>query len=122
MEEERFQELYDDGIILVAAAGNGGADDEEHKMQYPGGYDSVISVGATYENGGLAHFSSFNDQVNVVAAGVDILSLGSDSDSDYDIRSGTSHCIVSSLTFHHTVNLLANASLLSPLIWHPTLT
>ena len=57
-------------VLLVAASGNLG---NGGKM-YPASYPSVISVGAIDNNNNLAWFSQYNDQVDLVAPGVGILS------------------------------------------------
>ena len=72
---------------MFVAAGNTG-DDGERAELYPAGWDYVVSVGATKENKGAAHFSAINSQVNVIAAGVDVRSMGSKSDSHYSKKSG----------------------------------
>ena len=59
-------------------------------MEYPAGYDHVISVGAVDESSRVAEFSSHNAAVDVAAPGVDILSLGASSIGDYNVASGTS--------------------------------
>ena len=69
-EENAFNQLYEHGILSVAAASNDGAPD----YHYPASYDSVISVGALDENMLIADFSQFNDQVELAAPGVGVLS------------------------------------------------
>lgn len=69
-ERDRFQEIYNDGILLVAAAGNDGSTD----YLYPASYPSVISVGAVNSNKQLASFSQRNDQVDLTAPGVSVRS------------------------------------------------
>ena len=61
--------LADQGVILVAAAGNDGSD----VVNLPAGFDSVISVGATDADNALASFSDYNEQVELVAPGSQIL-------------------------------------------------
>ena len=65
-----FQNLYDAGILSVAAASNQGTSD----YAYPASYDAVISVGALDSTMTWAYFSNFNDQVELAAPGVDVLS------------------------------------------------
>lgn len=65
-----FDALYEQGILSVAAAGNGG-DDKDH---YPASYDSVVSVAAIDESYTVADFSQFNDQTELAAPGVNVLS------------------------------------------------
>ena len=80
-----YQRLYDDqDLLLIAAAGNDG--NEEYL--YPASYSSVISVGATDIDGNIASFSQYNDQVDVSAPGVDVVSTIYD--DEYISYSGTS--------------------------------
>jgi serine protease len=67
-----YQELYDDGVLIVAASGNSGTSADS----YPASYDSVMSVGAVDEENQWARFSQYNDNVDVVAPGVAVLSTG----------------------------------------------
>jgi len=69
-EERAFNELYANGILSIAAASNDGLPD----YHYPASYDSVISVGALDVNMIIADFSNFNDQVELAAPGVGVLS------------------------------------------------
>jgi thermitase len=74
------------GALIVAAAGNEG----DSTLDYPAGYDEVVSVAATDPAGQRAAFSNANDDVEVAAPGVDILSTWNTSDSSYETLSGTS--------------------------------
>ncbi len=67
---DAFQKVYNNGILLVAAAGN----DSSDRYSYPASYSSVMSVAAVDINNERAHFSQFNDQVDIAAPGVDVLS------------------------------------------------
>jgi thermitase len=58
------------GSVLVAAAGNDGSSAVEH----PAGYDEVVSVAASDSAGRHASFSNTNDDVEIAAPGVSILS------------------------------------------------
>lgn len=64
------------GFVVVAivratsAAGNDGND----MYRYPASYSSVVSVGAVDATKVVGWFSQRNDQVNLVAPGVDIFS------------------------------------------------
>jgi serine protease len=69
-EEAAFQDLYNTGILLVAAAGNAG----NTAYSYPASYPSVISVAAVDINNVVADFSQKNDQVELAAPGVGVLS------------------------------------------------
>ena len=69
-EERAFNELYAANILSVAAASNYGIEE----YHYPASYDSVISVAAIAEDYVIADFSQFNDQVELAAPGVGVLS------------------------------------------------
>jgi thermitase len=72
------------GSVVVAAAGNDGS----AAVDYPAGYPEVVSVAAVDDAGAHAWFSNANDDVEVAAPGVDVLSakLG----GGYVRESGTS--------------------------------
>jgi len=84
IEDEAFQDLYDDGILSIAAAGNAG----DSSRGYPASYDSVMSVGATDDNDNIAEFSQYNDQVEISGPGVDVESTVDG--GGYDTYDGTS--------------------------------
>lgn len=69
-ERKAFDQLYAQGILHVAAASNDGIEE----YHYPASYDSVISVSAIDKNMVVADFSQFNDQVELAAPGVGVLS------------------------------------------------
>src|SRR3954447_9100506 len=73
-----------DGAVVVAAAGNEG----NSAVDYPAGYPEVVSVAAVDDGGTHPWFSNTNDDVEVAAPGVDVLSakLG----GGYVRESGTS--------------------------------
>jgi subtilisin family serine protease len=90
-EERAFADLYRQGLLSVAAAGNGG----NTRYSYPASYTEVISVGAIDANKKLASFSQRNDQVELVAPGVAVLSTvpwsgGQYPASGYESWNGTS--------------------------------
>lgn len=60
------------GIILVAAAGNEGAGKDT--VGYPASYDEVISVAAVDTKEKRGSFSSTSSEVDIAAAGVNVLS------------------------------------------------
>ena len=79
---EDVAELYaaikravDAGIPVVCAAGNEG-DDSPHtdEFAYPGAYGEVIQVGAVDFDRRIANFSNTNDEIDLVAPGIDIYS------------------------------------------------
>ena len=59
------------GALVVASAGNAGRTDPE-AVYYPGGYESVLCVGACNADGSLADFSQRGDTVNLLARGADL--------------------------------------------------
>lgn len=70
-ENTAFENLFATGNVLsVAAAGNDG----NTRKSYPASYNSVISVAAIDSNKALASFSQRNDQVELAAPGVSVLS------------------------------------------------
>jgi subtilisin family serine protease len=72
MEQAALEYARQQGVLVVAAAGNSGV---ELKDFGPGGHDSVLTVGATHVDDRAAEFSNFGDKVDLVAPGVDVLSL-----------------------------------------------
>ncbi len=77
-ERRAFQNLFDQGILHIAAAGNDG----NTAKSYPASYDSVISVAATDINNVSASFSQQNDQVELSAPGVEVISTLSSIDDN----------------------------------------
>lgn len=77
--------LFNNGVLIVAAAGNAG-DANNH---YPASYDIVMSVGAVDSTKNRAPFSVYNDQTEIAAPGVSVLSTITGS-AGYDSWSGTS--------------------------------
>ena len=69
-EQRTFDALYEQGVLSIAAAGNDG-DDKDH---YPASYASVVSVAAIDSTYTVADFSQFNDQTELAAPGVGVLS------------------------------------------------
>jgi subtilisin family serine protease len=69
-EKEAFDKYYNQGVLFVAAAGNDGTS----HYNWPASYDSVMSVAAIDENREVASFSQRNDQVDLAAPGVEVLS------------------------------------------------
>ncbi len=59
------------GAVIVAAAGNDG----NATLNYPAAYPEVVSVAATDKNDAHASFSNVNSDVEVAAAGVNVLSV-----------------------------------------------
>lgn len=69
-EERAFNDAEAAGVLSVAAAGNDGST----RRSYPASYNSVVSVGALDHNKVVAGFSQKNDQVELAAPGVTVLS------------------------------------------------
>ncbi|MBP4041379.1 S8 family peptidase [Aeromonas sp. SrichE-2G] len=82
-EEQAFNLAYGQNVLSVAAAGNAG----NTSKSYPASYNSVVSVAAVDANKQLAYFSQRNDQVELAAPGVSVLSTVP---SGYAYYSGTS--------------------------------
>jgi major intracellular serine protease len=82
-------EAVSQGIMVVCAAGNeGDANENTYEHGYPALYPETISVAACDENRKLADFSNNNLQVDVIGAGVKVLSTYPQ--SQYAVLSGTS--------------------------------
>lgn len=65
-----FRSFYLNGVLPIAAAGNNG----NQRNHWPASYDTVISVAAIDQNSAIADFSQYNDQVELAAPGVEVLS------------------------------------------------
>lgn len=93
-EANAMQNLYNQGVLLIAAAGNdGSAYSSTDALSYPASYNAVVSVAAVDSNKGLASFSQKNSQVEIAAPGVNVLSTypeGTGSQGNYGNMSGTS--------------------------------
>ncbi|PKK94069.1 MAG: hypothetical protein CVV61_01430 [Tenericutes bacterium HGW-Tenericutes-6] len=76
---------YSQGVIIVAASGNDG----ENVALYPASYENVVSVGATDQNKIIASFSNYNEYIDLVAPGVEIIST--DINNAYASGGGTSY-------------------------------
>jgi subtilisin family serine protease len=90
---EALLKAYQAGVVVVASAGNsgqqagsGGAG--QAPESYPADYPGVISVGAVYEDGAVASFSSDNLSVKLAAPGYRVPAQGRD--GGYWLVSGTS--------------------------------
>ncbi|MBS7456762.1 S8 family serine peptidase [Coralloluteibacterium stylophorae] len=70
IEEQAFQDLADEGILSVAAAGN----DANTAYSYPASYPIVVSVGGVDANKAAYTSSQRNDEVDVSAPAVSVMS------------------------------------------------
>lgn len=59
------------GVLVVSCAGNN-QEETPGAISYPGGYESVICVGAANSNGKIAYFSQQNNKVDLLALGTDL--------------------------------------------------
>ena len=69
-EQKAFDAAAGRGVLSIAAAGNDG----NTRKSYPASYDSVVSVAAIDSSKVIADFSQQNDQVELAAPGVAVLS------------------------------------------------
>ncbi|ARI75782.1 S8 family peptidase [Halobacillus mangrovi] len=70
-----IKKAVDQDISVVCAAGNeGDGRPSTPEYGYPGAYNEVIQVGAVDENRALADFTNTNDEIDLVAPGVKVLS------------------------------------------------
>ncbi len=69
-EERAFQAAWDAGRLSIAASGN----DATSAPHYPSAYETVVAVGAVDSRLGLASFSNFGPDQDVVAPGVAVYS------------------------------------------------
>jgi subtilisin family serine protease len=69
-EERAFQSAWDAGRLSIAASGN----DATSAPHFPSAYSTVVAVGAVDSRLGLASFSNFGPDQEVVAPGVEVFS------------------------------------------------
>ena len=69
-EEALYNQIRNNGTLIVVATGN----DSAKKLEFPGAYQSVVSVGAVDSSNHLASFSNTGAQLDLVAPGVNNLS------------------------------------------------
>ena len=70
LESQAYSRIYNEGVLIVASAGNLG----NSAHMFPASYSSVMSVGAVDSGNKHASFSQRNDQVEISAPGVSIVS------------------------------------------------
>ncbi|MCL6477426.1 MAG: S8 family peptidase [Peptococcaceae bacterium] len=69
------KQAAENDILTVCAAGNyGDGNPDTDEVMYPGCYDEVIQVGAVDMNKVIASFSNSNNEIDILAPGVNILS------------------------------------------------
>lgn len=83
---DQCQNAWDNGTLLVAASGNDGSSG----IDYPGRYDTVISVGATNSSDARAGFSNYGNELELTAPGVNIWSCRRTPAPYYQSLQGTS--------------------------------
>ncbi|MDH4222265.1 MAG: S8 family serine peptidase [candidate division Zixibacteria bacterium] len=69
--EDAIDYAVSKGVLSVAAAGNSGAED----YFYPASLPQVFTVGASNSKDEVTYFSTYNEYIDVIAPGEDILSL-----------------------------------------------
>jgi subtilisin family serine protease len=91
-EERAFASLEKRGVLSIAAAGNHGVPTvPTDAYLYPASYDSVMSVAAIDSNKALAGFSAKNDQTEIAAPGVAVLSTYPLGPADPVVSGGASY-------------------------------
>jgi len=88
-ERRGFDSLYSKGILSIAAAGNDGTS----AYSYPASYDSVMSVAALDSSETVASFSQYNNQVEIAAPGVGVLSTVPYLDESSLVVAGISYAV-----------------------------
>lgn len=86
--QEAINEAYSHNILIIAASGNRG---DAEKVDFPARYKNVISVGAVDKNNEIASFTNRGKQLDIVAPGVSIETMGLKSESQK--MSGTSAAV-----------------------------
>ena len=70
-----IKDATDAGILVFAASGNQG-EDEGSTVEYPAAYEEVVAVGATNPDGKVADMTSTGEELDIVAPGINIHSVG----------------------------------------------
>lgn len=73
-EQEGFDRLRDEGLILVSSSGNDSTSSTPAPIRFPAAYPGVIAVGAIDDKNRIAKFSNSGPELSFVAAGVEVLS------------------------------------------------
>ena len=69
------KEAAAEGILVFAASGNEG-ENEESTVEYPAAFEEVVAVGATNPAGELAEMTSRGKELDILAPGINIHSVG----------------------------------------------
>jgi subtilisin family serine protease len=85
-----LDKAYSEDILIVSAAGNDGTNNQtlENTINYPAKFSNTIAVGAVDQSKNRANFSSFGDELELVAPGSEIVSTYLN--HEYAIMDGTS--------------------------------
>lgn len=86
--QDAINEAYAHNILILGASGNSG---NKEQVDFPARFKNVICVGATDENNKIATFSNGGSQLDIVAPGVSIETVGLNSKSQK--ISGTSAAV-----------------------------
>lgn len=70
-----IKDATDAGMLVFAASGNQG-EDEGSTVEYPAAYEEVLAVGATNPDGKVADMTSTGEELDIVAPGINIHSVG----------------------------------------------
>lgn len=84
--EDALEEAVKKGIVVVCASGKNGS----NQVPYPASSTYTIAVGATYKSDYRASFSDYGHNLDLVAPGVDIMTLKRTTINQYDAVDGTS--------------------------------
>jgi major intracellular serine protease len=88
-EYNAIKRAVDNDVLVICAAGNEGDNDfNTNEMAYPASYPEVVSVGAVDFQNKPATFTNTNEEVDLVAPGVEIVSTYLE--GSYAVLSGTS--------------------------------
>ena len=85
-----IQDVTDAGVLVVCAGGNGSGNTPYTQNVYPADYDECISVTALDTDGTNAVWSDFNEEKDISAPGISIVSTYNGSTASYASMTGTS--------------------------------
>ena len=88
--ESAIDYAINNDVLLVFASGNSG-ENTNHRIDYPGNSrEEILVVGSTNRDMSRSSFSSYGNELNVVAPGSDIYTTSNAIGNQYKIESGTS--------------------------------